>query len=348
MKFPGGSIDGLTKSTLVIALLLLVACEGVEPVVAVNGKTMGTTYTVKIVSDELDPESLKKDIDTSLIALNQVFSTYIPDSELSILNRATGPVEISEALGRVLAVSRDIHTLSDGAFDVTVGTLVNLWGFGPDGPRSGVPGEAEITAAMSRVGFSRVFVDGRQLTKPPGLMIDFSAVAKGYAVDVVADLLEQQGAGRYMVEIGGEVKTRGLNARNQPWIIGIEAPDMEIRRLYRTIPVIDQGMATSGDYRNFFKHEGQVYSHTLDPSTGWPVAHNLASVTVLHERAACADGLATAFNVLGPERTLAIAEANNFKVFAIIRSNTGVFESVTSSAMSDYLKNNRQKGVVPQ
>ena len=353
MKFPflsiessstgSPSIDWPVRLGLMVALHLLAACEAVEPVVAVSGKTMGTTWEVRVVSDDLNPVSLKQDIDARLVALNRVFSTYLPDSELSVLNRTTGPVGVSEELGKVLGISAEIHRLSDGAFDVTVGTLVNLWGFGPDGPRRGVPGAAEIAVAMSRVGFSRLVMADREVTRPEGLMLDFSAIAKGYAVDVVAGLLEQQGAARYLVEIGGEVKTSGLNARNQPWIIGIEAPDMGLRRLYGRIPVTDQGMATSGDYRNFFRHEGQVYSHTLDPATGWPVSHNLASVTVLHESTAFADGLATAFSVLGPERTLAIAEANNFKVFAIIR-NQGAFESVTSSAMKDYLKSRHPPG----
>lgn len=337
MKFNRSSIDWLTGFTLLLATFFLAACAPEQPVVAVSGKTMGTTWSVKVVSDEINPSNLQQELDTRLVALNDVFSTYIPDSELSRLNRASGQVIVSDELARVLDVSREIYELSEGAFDVTVGPLVNLWGFGPDGPRNGVPDDEEVADAMSRIGFSRVTIEGLELTRPEDLVIDLSAVAKGYAVDVLAELLEVKGAERYLVEIGGEVRTRGLNDRDQPWVIGIEAPDMEIRRLYGTIPVTNHGMATSGDYRNFFEHEGSFYSHTLDPSTGWPVTHNLASVTVLHESAAFADGLATAFSVLGLDKTMAIAEANNLKVFAIIRED-GSFESLTSSAMDHYLE----------
>jgi thiamine biosynthesis lipoprotein len=338
MKFNRSSIDWLTGFALLLGTCFLVACTPDQPVVAVSGKTMGTTWSVKVVSDEINPSNLQQELDDRLVSLNEVFSTYIPESELSLLNRASGLVPISDELARVLDVSQDVYELSEGAFDVTVGPLVNLWGFGPDGPRNGVPDDLEIADAMSRVGFSRVTIEGRELARPDGLVIDLSAVAKGYAVDVLAQLLESKGADRYLVEIGGEVKTRGLNDRDQPWVIGIEAPDMEIRRLYGTIPVTNHGMATSGDYRNFFELEGRFYSHTLDPSTGWPVTHNLASVTVLHESAAFADGLATAFSVLGLDKTMAIAEANNLKVFAIIRENGG-FRSLTSSAMDHYLEN---------
>ncbi len=338
MNFPECSIP---RYLLVLATCFLVACERGQPLVTVTGKTMGTTWSVKVVSSDIESTELKAVLDDRLVKLNDVFSTYISDSELSVLNRTSGTVEMSDELTQVVNISRDIYEISEGAFDVTVGPLVNLWGFGPEGPVNGVPAEAEIADTLGRIGFSRVTIKGNQLTKPDNLSIDLSAVAKGYAVDVIAGLLDERGETRYLVEIGGEVKTRGLNDRDQPWVIGVEAPDMEIRRLYGTIPVTEQGMATSGDYRNYFEHEGQVYSHTLDPSSGWPVSHNLASVTVLHESAAYADGLATAFSVLGLNRTMVVAEANNLKVFAIIRGSSG-FESVTSRALGEYLANNRR------
>ena len=302
-----------------------------------TGETMGTTYSVKVVAEKLRAAPLKKAVDDRLAALNQTFSTYIPDSEMSRLNRQSGSLAISEELARVMSISRDIFELSGGALDVTVGPLVNLWGFGPAGPRKGVPSIEEISEALSRTGFGKVNFSSGRLHKPPGLVIDLSAVAKGYAVDAIAELIERAGGSRYLVEIGGEVRARGLNGRGKSWVIGIEAPEREARLLYSSIPVRDLGMATSGDYRNFFAHQGRYYSHALDPATGWPVAHRLASVTVLHASAAYADGLATAFQVLGPDRTMKIAEANNFKVFAIIRDQ-GTYKTITSSAMKTYLE----------
>ncbi|MBO6658946.1 MAG: FAD:protein FMN transferase [Pseudomonadales bacterium] len=337
MNFNDSSIEWLTRLGLMLTVCLLASCDQAPSAVSVSGETMGTTWSVKVVSDDVDASELQRLLDDRLIALNDVFSTYLPQSELSRLNQKSGISEISDELRLVLDVSQDIYQLSEGAFDVTVGPLVNLWGFGPEGPSNGVPSVTEIKAAMGNTGYSRVTVEGNRLNKPEGLVIDLSAVAKGYAVDELAEILESLGLARYLVEIGGEVKTRGLNDRNQPWVIGIEAPDMEIRRLYATIPVTDQGMATSGDYRNYFTHKGEVYSHTLNPKTGWPVQHNFASVTVLHDSAAYADGFATAFSVLGLDRTLAIAEANNLKVFAIIRGESG-FESKSSTAMDIYLE----------
>ena len=167
-------------------------------------------------------------------------------------------------------------------------------------------------------------------------MIDLSAIAKGYAVDVISDYLDSIGEKHYLVEIGGEVRASGVSGRGVPWVIGIEAPDMQARRLQRTLPINNLGMATSGDYRNFFEHEGQVYSHTLNPRTGRPVAHSLASVTVLHASAGYADGLATAFSVMGEAATMELAEANNLLVLAIIRDQESYTE-VLSPELERYL-----------
>tara|TARA_B110000503_G_C7080353_1_gene384885 strand:- start:69 stop:1028 length:960 start_codon:yes stop_codon:yes gene_type:complete len=304
--------------------------------VEISGKTMGTTYHIKVVSDDLDPDSLKKDVDARLVQLNQVFSTYIPGSELSRINGAYGDIQVSRELMKVLFLSSEIHQLSGGAFDPTVGPLVNLWGFGPSGPRNGVPSEEEIGQAMARAGFTRLVLSEQTITKPEDLVVDLSAIAKGYAVDVISDALKAMGEHRYLVEIGGELRASGMNGRDVPWVIGIEAPDIQARRLQRTLPILNMGMATSGDYRNFFEHKGQMYSHTLNPVTGWPVKHKLASVTVLHPRAGYADGLATAFSVMGGAATMELAEANKLLVLAIIRDQ-GVYKEVMSTELDRYL-----------
>ncbi|MFP6803866.1 MAG: FAD:protein FMN transferase [Pseudomonadales bacterium] len=338
MKIPLTSIVWFRNlASIAISISLISGCEDRrDSTVEISGKTMGTTYHIKIVSDEIDSGTLKTDIDERLVQLNQVFSTYIPDSELSLLNRGNGDIQVSRELMKVLSLSSEIHHLSGGAFDPTVGPLVNLWGFGPSGPRNGVPSDEEISQAMARAGFTRLALQELTITKPRDLVIDLSAIAKGYAVDVVSDYLDAMGEHRYLVEIGGEVRASGRNDRHVPWVIGIEAPDMEVRRLQRTVPIRNMGMATSGDYRNFFEHEGQVYSHTLNPKTGWPVTHNLASVTVLHPRAGYADGLATAFSVMGEAATMELAEANKLLVLAIIRDQ-GAYKEVMSTELNRYL-----------
>ncbi len=338
MKIPLTSIVWSRNLTSIVILVsLLSGCEDRrDSTVEISGKTMGTTYHIKVVSDEIDSGTLKIAIDEHLVQLNQVFSTYIPDSELSLLNEGAGDIPVSRELMKVLSLSREIYDLSDGAFDPTVGPLVNLWGFGPSGPRNGVPSDEEIGQAMARAGFSRLALNDMSITKPGDLEIDLSAIAKGYAVDVVSDYLDSLGEHRYLVEIGGEVRANGRNDRHVPWVIGIEAPDMQVRRLQRTLPIQNMGMATSGDYRNFFEYEGRVYSHTLNPKTGWPVAHNLASVTVLHPRAGYADALATAFSVMGEAATMKLAEENKLLVLAIIRDQ-GSYKEVMSSGLNRYL-----------
>lgn len=322
-------------------LFLLVACgPSIESVVQISGPTMGTSYMVKLVDADVDKALLQRDIDRRLIELNDVLSTYQPDSELSLLNasEASSAQPLSSELKKVLDLSLAVFDLSDGAFDVTVGPLVNLWGFGPDGPQAGVPAADAVERALAKTGFDRVTITQEGLAKPAGLYIDLSAIAKGYAVDEIVRLVESRGVVRYMVEIGGEVSARGQNASNRDWVIGLEAPDRQSRTLLRTLPLRNLGMATSGDYRNFFEHQGEVYSHTIDPATGWPVTHNQASVTVLHSNTAMADGLATAFSVIGPEKTMAMAEEMNLLVLAIIRSEAG-YEEVLSPAMKQYLEN---------
>ena len=338
MKIPLTSIVWLRSlASIAISITLISGCEGrSDSTVGISGQTMGTSYQIKVVSDVINSDDLKTDIDERLQDLNQVFSNYIPDSELSLLNRSDGNIQVSEELMKVLSLSKEIYDLSDGAFDPTVGPLVNLWGFGPSGPRNGVPSDEEISQAMGRAGLVRLALWEQTITKPADLVIDLSAIAKGYAVDVVSDYLDSMGERRYLVEIGGEVRASGRNDRDVPWVIGIEAPDMQVRRLHRTIPIRNMGMATSGDYRNFFEHDGQRYSHTLNPKTGWPVTHNLASVTVLHPMAGYADGLATAFSVMGEAATMEFAEANKLLVLAIIRDQ-GAYREVMSTEFNRYL-----------
>ena len=322
---------------LFVALMLGSCTMGSDQMTVIHGSTMGTTYTIKVVDTELGEETLKVRVDDELQRLNQTFSTYIEDSELSMLNRAISGVqiELSADLMAVLTMSRDLYQQSHGAFDVTVGPLVNLWGFGPAGPGNGIPGAASIRERLAKTGADKLELGHGYVIKHAAVEVDLSAIAKGFAVDRIAEILVINGAQRYLVEIGGELKAHGFNANGRDWVVGVETPDTEQRALQLTLPVANQGMATSGDYRNFFYHGGVQYSHTLDPRTGWPVTHNMASVTVLHDSAALADGYATAFSVLGLTETMQIADAQKLKVLAILRTDKG-YEEHESHAMRIY------------
>jgi thiamine biosynthesis lipoprotein len=275
---------------------------------------MGTTWSVQITHPpaDLDQAALYERIGAELAAVNDRMSTYQADSELSRFNAAdtTDWFPVSAELTRLVDTAIAVSTLTDGAFDVTVGPLVNLWGFGPEVKADQLPAQAEIDAALARVGWHLLATraDPPALRKAQAdLYVDLSAIAKGYGVDRLADLLEDAGITDYLAEIGGELRGRGLNAAGEPWRIAIERPDAARRAVLRVVALTDLGMATSGDYRNFFELGGKRYSHTIDPVTGRPVDHQLASVTVLAERCAEADAWATALLVLGPERGMTLA-----------------------------------------
>ncbi len=323
-------------ATLFVSLLLLSGCD-TQPqsqVLSVSGPTMGTTYTVKWVSAEpASAERIGARLQQSLASVNQAMSTYIEDSELSRFNReASGySVVVSSGLFEVLQLAQGISASTQGAFDVTVGPLVNLWGFGPDGRVTHVPDPALIEQARQRVGYQHLQLDPVELriTKTANLYLDLSAIAKGYAVDELARVLEHEGVTRYLVEIGGELRARGLKPDAGNWRIAIESPLEQGRSVQRVIRVDESGVATSGDYRNYFEEDGVRFSHTLDPTTGRPITHRLASVTVLRSTCAEADALATALTVMGAERGYQYAVENNVAAFFIVKSDAGFVERMT-------------------
>ncbi|MBK1617121.1 hypothetical protein CKO42_01375 [Lamprobacter modestohalophilus] len=308
-----------------VALLLVGCGPGSEQrVLALRGATMGTTYSLQIVEPPagLDRDALAQQVSTQLSDINGLMSTYQPTSELSRFNASsvTDWFLVSPELVAVVGAAQAVSEASAGAFDITVGPLVNLWGFGPTLTADVLPSAAELQAARARVGWQQLDV---QLQPPalrkarPDLYVDLSAIAKGYAVDRVAALIESVGVDNYLVEIGGELRGRGINGRGEPWQIAIERPETSKRAMFRVVALRDIGMATSGDYRNFFEVDGARYSHTIDPATGRPVGHRLASVTVLADQAMEADAWATALLVLGPERGFELAERLGLAAFFI-------------------------------
>lgn len=331
------------RNTLLTAtmVLLLGGCDNgahEHGLTEFSGPTMGTYYSVKIVDppDQLQTATVRERIEQELENVSRDMSTYDETSELSHFNnsRATGWIPASAGLVTVLREAQHVSALSDGAFDVTIAPLVDLWGFGPVDTDDRVPTAQEIEAAAASTGYTHISIR----TAPPALRkndpeisIDLSSIAKGYAVDVLAEMLESLDIANYLVEIGGELRGKGINRRGKQWRIGIEAPSSDKRAVYAVIALDDVAVATSGDYRNYFEKDGQRYSHTIDPLTGRPITHKLASVTVVGQSAMRADAMATALMVLGPDKGYALAEREGLAACFIIRSGQGFTDRQTSA-----------------
>lgn len=333
----------LAPHLLCLCLLLLGACSKAPAILHLTGPTMGTSYSVKINPGDDLPSGgeLSAGIEVILEDVNRSMSTYIEDSELSRLNRhpGTGWIEISPALYEVLSTAQEISGRTGGAFDVTVGALVNLWGFGPEFSSGDLPADADIEAALAAAGYQGLALraDPPSLRKAaPAVYLDLSGIAKGYAVDRIAIFLETRGIGDYLVEIGGEVRARGVNGAGETWRVGIERPAADRRAILQVIELKDAAMATSGDYRNYYMHGGRRYSHTIDPRTGRPVTHKLSSVTVLDGSAMTADALATALLVMGPEAGPRYAEKTGLPALFILGEGEAFAEKSTA-ALQPYL-----------
>lgn len=321
---------------LLLAIFLLGCSEQKQnsDIVSFTGMTMGTTFSVKWVAQNAERvAALEEEVNMALLDVNQSMSTYIPDSELSLFNKlpAGSEIDTSEALFFVLSLAQDISHKTSGAFDVTVGPLVNLWGFGPDGRVIKAPKDDEILLLKQRIGFQKLVLDAdlKKASKKAALYVDLSAIAKGYGVDVLAGIMEKNGIDNYLVEIGGELRAKGVKPKNKDWRIAIERPVSGERKVQDILSVSDTGIATSGDYRNYFEENGIRYSHTIDPQTGRPISHQLASVTVLMPTCAEADGMATAFMVMGDKVAYDYAVKHNIDALFIVKSEQNFIEKMT-------------------
>ena len=302
-----------------------------------TGNTMGTSYTVKYRSPLGTPPShvMQEDIGHRLAQINQIMSTYDPESELSRLNRAdtTDWIPVSSHLYIVLKTALEINRQSKGAFDITIGPLVNLWGFGPNIRLESIPDQTGIAAALERTGPDKLVLheSSSAVRKTRSdVYVDLSGIAKGYAVDQIAVALEHHGIAHYMIEIGGEIRARGTNVQEVPWRIGIDKPQSPGRSIQKVLSLKSTAMATSGNYRNYFMINGRRYMHVIDPVTGWPAENHLASVTVLADTCMLADAWATALLVLGLERGMVIAEQLGLPALFIV-NHDGIFVEHASS-----------------
>ncbi|WP_171101954.1 FAD:protein FMN transferase [Ruegeria sp. HKCCD7255] len=321
-----------------------------EPdVVRLSGETMGTTFNIVAIGEDLDQDALAADVQATLDRVNGKMSNWDPNSEVSTFSASssTDPVQVSDEFALVLAAANEVHSKSGGTFDVTLGPLIELWGFGPRKPEDPVPSDADIQAALDAVGQDRLLTldsqAGTLAKSDAGVGINLSAIAKGYGIDAVAATLADAGIEDYMVEIGGDLVAKGENDKGESWRIGVEKPETGTQAIQLVVPLNDRGMATSGDYKNFFVQDGIRYSHIIDATTGRPITHHTTSVTVLAENAMMADAWATAMLALGQERGLDLAEQHKLAVFFISRDVTNgedAYITVQSSAFKDVLDTN--------
>jgi thiamine biosynthesis lipoprotein len=326
------------------AVTLLPACSN-EPqeLVEFGGPTMGTTYTVKVLQgpSALTPASLQAGVNAVLLRANRLLSTYDKDSELSQLNhnQSTDWIGVSVDLLAVIEEAQRVSALSSGAFDITVGPLVNLWGFGPELKADEIPSQEAIDQALARVGYQRLLTQAEPPAIKKGradIYLDLSALGEGYGADKVAEYLESQGIFNYMVAVAGAIRVGGHNAKGSPWIIAVEEPSPGKRAVHKIIQISDEGLSTSGDYRNFFEKDGKRYSHEIDPKTGRPIQHRLASVTVVSAASMHADAMATALMVMGEAGGFQLAQERKLAAYFIVRVGDG-FKELSTPAFQRYL-----------
>lgn len=331
---------------MVLLAMGLAGCRSQPEVINLSGEAMGTSYNIVVLDRDgsLEPAAVQAAVESTIDTVNAQMSNWDPDSEISQFNetQSTDPIEISDDLAEVMAIANEVHELSEGQFDVTLGPLIELWGFGARNAESPVPADAAIAAAMEVTGQLEVLSFGDAPTTMakafPDTNVFLAAIAKGYGVDQIGATLEGLGVEDYLVEIGGDLVTSGNNPDGRPWRIGIERPDPSSESIEQLVEISGLGMATSGDYRNFFEEDGVRYSHIIDAQTGRPITHNTASVTVLAEDAARADAWATALLVLGAERGLEISENLDLAVFFIVRDTNSeeiAFSTLASSAFQE-------------
>ena len=356
---PPGRRPGRPRFALPAACGLLAACacappDPAPPVHVFDGTTMGTTWAVRVVAADPWPRAERDrvgaEIQTVLDDVESKMSHYEPSSELSRFNRARTirPFPVSADTLEVFREARRLGELTGGALDVTVGPLVNAWGFGPVEPERLPPAGELLSRLRAHVGYARIELDAAASTlrkTDPAVEGDLSAVAKGYGVDRVAGVLREVGLRRFLVEVGGEIVAAGVNQLQRPWRIGIESPAAG-GGIQRVVPLQDRAMATSGDYRNRREVDGRWVSHTIDPRTGRPVEHRLASVSVVADRCATADGLATALEVLGPEDGYALAAGQGWAALFLIRGDDGAIRERATPAFSALLAES-ESGAAP-
>ncbi|RJQ74082.1 MAG: FAD:protein FMN transferase [Desulfobacteraceae bacterium] len=327
--------------------VLPLACGGPKEH-SLAGETMGTTYHIKVVAGQsVDWKAVHQMIEARLAQINQSMSTFRPDSEISRFNamtRTDEPFPISADFLRVMLSAREIHRLSQGAWDGTVDPLVDLWGFGKSGPlKNSIPPAQAIERARRQVGFNLIdiSVNGYLTKKSPHVTVDLASIAKGYGVDQIAVLLNGFGFKNYLVEIGGEVYAAGRRPDGQNWRVGISRPQAGAapEDVYKVVRLHKAALATSGDYRNFYRIDGRTYAHIIDPRTGYPLQNGVVSASVVADNCTLADGLATALMVMGPKQGVALLDRlSGVEGMIVVRQPDGALENFQSQGISAHFE----------
>lgn len=326
---------------IVVSFILLVTCkEGSNNIIKIAGEAQGTTYHITWISEE--NLNYKREIDSVLKALDLSLSTYVPVSLISRINRNDTIVIADKYFTAVFNKSVEVSEKTGGLFDVTVGPVINAWGFGFT--KKATVDSAMIDSLINFVGYKMVRLEGGRLIKiKPQIRLDFNAIAQGYSVDVLASFLESKGISNYLVELGGEVKAKGKKNNKEYWRVGIDQPNetaTDERPLQAVVQLRDRALATSGNYRKFYIENGKKYSHIINPQTGFPAKHNLLSATVIAADCMTADAYATAFMVMGLEKSKQFLSENedlNLEVYFIYDDN-GVWKTYTSETMKEWIE----------
>ena len=325
--------------------LILAGCgqpEAKNEPIKLQGNAMGTTWqvTLREMPDNISEEALQGEIVATMERIESLASHWRADTPVSRFNRTldTQPFPVSSELLAILKTAERIHYKTEGAFDVTVAPLVNLWGFGPiEETRGKIPGDEEIENALASMGQDKLeFLTQNAIRKTrPDLQLDLSALAKGYAIDQVAQRLDELGAMHYLIELGGELRAKGTGSAGQGWQVGLEYPETNANatKIHRVITLTDAAVATSGNYRltSIDPDTGQPYSHLIDPRTGRPVNHDLLAVSVLGPTAMEADAWATALLVVGSEKGLQLAKKENLAALFVERDPSGIKVHTTAN-----------------
>ena len=335
------------NNILLLGLLVFVffGCS-TEKEVLITGQTMGTTYSIKVVTADMNQLAvLKDDVDVRLDEINQSMSTFRPDSEISRFNAWTQPegFAVSEDFMTVAKTAGRLHQLSGGAWDATIMPLVDLWGFGKGKNLQRIPTENQVNALLEQVGFDGIeFLGPNSLKKKnTALSLDFASIAKGYGVNQIVGLLRSRGFENFLVEIGGEVYAAGHKQNGDRWRVGINYPEKHASRndIYRVVALQDRALATSGDYRNFYEIGGRFFSHVIDPRTGYPVANQVVSASIISSSCTFADGLATAVMVMGPKAGIQLIDRlPETEGLIVVRQPDGQFTDHFSAGMHEMLK----------